>query len=526
MSRVARVAAIALRGLEGFLVTVEGAATRQLPGMGIVGLPDTALNEAKQRVRHAAAACGFYLTERFVLINLQPADLPKHGSGFDLAIALAALGALEKLHAESTESVIHIGELGLDGEVLRPRGLLAAVAAAARLGVRKVMVPLSAAREAALVPGIDVIGVESLIGAVNWHQKKAGGWHEGSWRESHEWGSGSGANYEEDANDADSTGELDISDIVGQQSAVEALQIAAVGRHHMHMLGPPGAGKTMLAARLPTILPDLLDAEAVTASSMATLISSTPVKDLMRRPPFESPHHTASAPAIVGTAQGGVVRPGAISLASYGVLFLDEAQEFSAAVLDSLRQPLETGKIDIHRAAIKTSLPARVQLVLASNPCPCGNGGSVKTAHLCTCSSQQLRRYASKISGPLLDRVDLKLFVDRVARINENQTGTTGTSLEMRARVLEARRATRSRLRGTPWGLNSEVSGTFLRSAKMHPGRRATAVLDRALEIGNITLRGYDRTLRLAWSISDLKGVTVPTREEIAFALTLREGEK
>lgn len=517
MTRVTRVAAIALQGLEGALVTVEAGSSRQLPGMGIVGLPDTALNEAKQRVRHAAAACGFFLSDRYVLINLQPADLPKHGSSFDLAIALAALGALGKVQLDASDRVVHIGELGLDGQIRRPKGFLASVVAASRLGFTTVMVPAEAAEEASLVPMLRIVAVQTLTGAVNWYSGSEADW---SYQQRETKVIKDGISKKE------SLHRVDISDVVGQQEAVQSLKIAAVGRHHLHMSGPPGSGKTMLAARLPGILPDLNDDEAILAGSIATLNNSAPIETLNRRPPFESPHHTASAPSIIGSGQGGVIRPGAVSLASFGVLFLDEAQEFPAAILDSLRQPLETGSIDIHRAAVKASLPAQVQLVLASNPCPCGNGGSVKTITSCSCTPQQLRRYAGKISGPLLDRIDLRLFVDRVSNVPDQEITDFESSLLVRASVASARAVSSDRLRGTPWSLNSQVPGKFLRSKKMHPGPAATRVLDRALELGTITLRGYDRTLRVAWSICDLEGTLKPGREEIARALSFRQAER
>lgn len=519
MTGVARAAAIALSGLDGAPVMVEAAVSRQLPGIAIVGLPDAALGEAKQRVRHAAQASGLTLTDRFVLINLQPADLPKHGSGFDLAIALAALAVSSSVPAERMHEVAHIGELGLDGTLQRPQGLLTAVVAAQRLGFTQVMVPAICAEEAALVPGIEVIAARNLQGAVNWYRGEDEGW----------WTPGT----EKPERSFNNSGDLqksnryvhtpDTSEVVGQDEALEALRVSAAGRHNLQMVGPPGSGKTMLATRLTTVLPDLSDDEAILVSSIASLTATGPIQSLLRRPPYEQPHHTASVASIIGSGQGGVVRPGAVSRASFGVLFLDEAAEFPASVLDALRQPLESGSIDIHRATVRATIPARVQLVLASNPCPCGKGGSATTEKHCSCTPQQKRRYKGKISGPLRDRIDVRLNMTRVSNVHSTVDDSPRiTSAQMQQHVVEARAAAVARLQATPWRVNSEVPGSWLRSSRFKPSSTDTLVLDRALAVGNISLRGYDRTLRIAWTISDLSGKNSPGRDEVAQALLLR----
>lgn len=507
---VCRAASIALTGLEGTAVMVETAVSQQLPGMAIIGLPDTALAEAKLRVRTATAQVGLPLSSRFLTINLSPASLPKHGSGFDLAIALSALAASKHLPPHRLPGVAHLGELGLDGELRRPAGLLPAVVAARSLGFDRVMVPASSGAEAALVPDIEVIAVPDLASAVAWYRGEAGRAVRPS---------------REELAPALPAPSCDMSDVVGQPEAVEALVVAAAGRHHLSLLGPPGAGKTLLASRLPSILPDLSPGESLTASSIAAL-GGVPLTRLVRRPPFESPHHTASTVSIIGGGDSSGVRPGAITHACHGVLFLDEAPEFPRGVLDALRQPLESGRIEIHRARLRTVLPARVQLVLASNPCPCGNAGSPDTAQECRCSPSARVKYLQRISGPLSDRIDLRLTVRRVSSVLQHESGAPApASLELRRRVAEARTRSAERLRNTPWRVNSEVPGTWLRGRDTRLPRADTSVLDRALARGSLTLRGYDRVLRVAWTIADLSGSERPGRAEIARALLLRGGD-
>ena len=509
---VARTRSVALLGLAGSIVEVEADLSSQLPGFVIIGLPDAALGEARERVRSAAMNAGCPLPNRKLTVNLSPAALPKHGSGFDLAIALACLAASGDVAVDSVDRVVHLGELGLDGRLRPVHGILPAVLAAARAGHDTVMVPEANAAEAALVPGVEVIGVASLLDAAIRH----------------------GGRFDErpvepvpalvrsDAGAPASIG--DLADVAGNHEAVEALLTAAAGGHHLFLLGPPGAGKTMLASRLPGILPDL-DADAALEVASIRSLSGLPVGgELSARPPFESPHHTASAAAMVG---GGsrVIRPGAAVRATHGVLFLDEAPEFPSSVLDVLRQPLESGTIAIHRANAVASFPARFQLVIAANPCPCGNAG-VKDSN-CTCTPVMRRRYLARISGPLLDRIDLQVPVPRITaaalRVTDERPGLS--SAEARERVVEARAVALDRLRGTPWRTNAEMPGPWLRGAgRLHPGGRATAALDFALERGGITMRGYDRVLKTAWTIADLDGATVPGAGHVGRALLFRKG--
>ena len=502
---VARTWAVALVGAEGECVEVEADLSKQTPEFRIIGLPDKALGEAVQRVHNACENSGTPLPRRRLTVNLSPASLPKQGSGFDVAIAVACLATEASMDPASVASTVHVGELGLDGRLRPVVGVLPAVVAARRAGHRRVVVPHANGAEAALVDGVEVLAAVNLAQVVSWH--------------------GADVDVPDDepvsADDGDPAVEPapELAEVIGQREAVDALIVAAAGGHHLLMCGPPGAGKTMLARRLPGILPELDDEAALTSASIRSLAGAR-VVELSRTPPFEAPHHSASIAALVG---GGtrLIRPGAIARASEGVLFLDEAGEFAASALDALRQPLESGAITIHRAGASAQYPARFQLVLATNPCPCGDYGI--RGGTCTCPPAAIRRYLGKLSGPLRDRMDIELTLTRVS-VAQRDLGPSMSSAVARDRVREARERARRRLEGTPWRVNADVPGTWLREGPSAPPPSVRRPLDAALHRGALTLRGYDRVLRVAWSLADIDGRPQLGGEHIGRALYLKKG--
>jgi magnesium chelatase family protein len=516
-----RALAVAVVGMEGHLVVVEADIAQGLPAFSMVGLPDAAVNESRDRVRAASANSGHKLPQCRITVNFSPAGLPKAGTGFDLAVAAALLSATGIAPNLSSQRFVHIGELGLDGRVRPVRGVLPAVLAAVRDGWPDVVVSRENAEEAELIPGARVWPVERLSDVIVLHGGDPPQNLDDSPRplpERHE-NNANSRDFSSKPTGAGGSAALDLVDVIGQVGARRAVEVAAAGGHHLLLVGPPGAGKTLLASRLPGILPDLDDSEAVEVTAVQSLAGTlNPRAGLVRRPPFENPHHTCTVAAMVGGGSG-LPHPGAASRAHRGVLFLDEAAEFEARVLDSLRQPLEQGELLIHRVQGAARFPARFQLVLATNPCPCGlaQGSGLD----CECTAIVRRRYLSRLSGPLLDRVDLQVEVLAVSRADISAAERPEDSATVGKRVAAARNTQRDRLKLTPWACNGEVSGSHLRGPLKLPSE-VTRELDLALDRSHLSIRGYDRILKVAWTLGDLAGRVRPDADDVGRALMLR----
>ena len=506
---LARAHGVVISGVDAHLVEVEAHLSSGLPGMSIVGLADTAVGEARDRVRAAVLNSGARWPQVRITVGLSPASLHKRGSGLDLAIASAILAADGQIPAEPLEDAILFAELGLDGRARPVRGAVLAAVAGVRSGRSRIVVAQRNATEAGVVPGIEAIGVASLR---HWGQLVTGTTVDESQAQE------SSAEREVSVV-GPAPPEPDLADVLGQPEAVAALEVAAVGGHHLAMVGRPGVGKTLLAERLPTILPDLADDDALTVTAIRSVVAD--VQGLVRRPPFQSPHHTATVAALVGGGRGGQPTPGAVTLAHAGVLFLDEAAEFGSACLESLRQPLESGVVCIARAGFTARMPARFQLVLAANPCPCGLGDGA--GQECTCRSVDRRRYRAKLSGPLMDRVDIRVVLGPPARGSWSPEAGGQDSASVRDRVTLARQRAIHRcvLLGLAPAHNGAQPSSLLRGP-LAPDPAAADVLGAAITSGRLSARGADRAIRVAWSLADLSGADRPSLEHVGRALTLR----
>ena len=495
---VASVSTVAYLGLEARAVEVQVQLIPGLPAFNVVGLADKAVAESRERVRGAISALGLALPPKRIVVNLSPADLPKEGTHLDLPIAMGLLAAMGVVDAETLADFVVVGELGLDARIAPSPGVLLAALHASEIG-KGLVCPAAQGAEAAWAGSIEIVAAPDILSLLN-HLK------------------GHGLLGTPQPGEADDiVFGPDLNQVKGQETAKRALEIAAAGGHNLLMSGPPGAGKSLMAACLPGILPPLDASEALEVSMVASVAGTLTGGRLTRTRPFRAPHHSASMAALVG---GGLrVRPGEVSLAHLGVLFLDELPEFQRAVLDSLRQPLETGTVSVARANAHVTFPSRIQLVAAMNPCKCGHLGDASLA--CSRAPRCAADYQAKVSGPLLDRIDLHVDVNAVSAADLVLPPPSEGSTEVAARVAAARSVQAERYADHPIRTNAEADGALL-EAVATPDEAGRTLLAQASEAMRLSARGYTRILRVARTIADLAGSETVGRIHVAEALSYR----
>lgn len=599
---------VGLIGLKAFTIQIQSFISPGLPAFSIIGLPDTSLNEARERVKSAYQSLHCDWPESRITVNLSPASMPKSGSSYDLAIASSILSAKGIIPLQSLDNTVILGELNLDGTVLPINGLLPISLFAQEMGIKRMIIPQANLDEANLVDGIDAIGIKHILDLVDELHGKLDSKNrkyaqlnreralQATGNSSYEHiqvsercnenfnrGKNNSNNFDySNKNDTENQKKAeqkhisaqksilesdiqhsigDMSEVLGQEHTKWALQVAAAGGHHVMMIGPPGSGKTMLASRMPGIMCPLNEKEQLEVASIRSLCGTLPYYGISDIPPFEAPHHTSSSASLIGGGTG-IAKPGIITRAHCGVLFMDEAPEFSPRVLQTLREPLESGFIAVSRSKGTTFYPAKFQLIIAANPCPCGY--AYGNGERCTCKEKDRIRYFSRLSGPILDRIDIQMDVPPVERIiipqntrdirsnvdnsnlsnNEKNNYETNkleqqsyikqnnlnnnalyngkpilTSAMMRKNVTTARRIAQVRFVKQGWNCNAQASGTWLRK---YTSKHALMLVNNALEKHQLSLRGADRALRLAWTLADIAGHVSPDVTDMAQAISLR----